>query len=426
MARHPGLLAPLFLPFVLAACSGGGKTPPKKPVATKKKPVDPPKQTETEEDRDKKRLAAAHGIVPDGSSCLPTALKENTAPRLELAAIGADAVVCAIDTDETRLLGPVACWKVDLAGGGLTYIPASPLPGRGISVLIDDRCARGYCLPKDAKAPAGKVARMAWNAEGAKVAILFGDDVHVYDASSKAHESSFSIRGDKGVTNDPGAVHWVGDMVFVEGMDSGPYAGVWAFKAADGAPVGGIEAIGAKDGKPISTFGGSFSLLDKGRVAIAEQGFSTVTVYETANGARSKLVRKLTKPPCKNDEVDAYWKDENDKVGAKCKDALQKNFAHLQGATAVAGSKNFLVMLRGPRLGELAVLDSKTLAEKKAIKLAWCTGNEAAAGGGGGAPKDKADALASDDDEAKPAPKGNTRAPAKKSKGAEDPDAGGE
>ena len=421
MGRH--LLASLFLPFVLVACGGGDKKPPKKPVASKKKVVEPPKPAETEEDREKKRMAAAHEIVPDGSSCLPMALKENTGPRLELAAIGADAVVCAIDTDETRLLGPVACWKVDLAAGGLTYIPSAPLPGRGISVLIEDRCARGYCLPKDAKAPAGKVARMAWSPEGAKVAILFGDDVHVYDASSKAHESSFSIRGDKGVTNDPVAVHWVGDVVFVEGADSGPYAGVWAFKAADGSPVGGIEAIGAKDGKAISTFGGSFSLLDKGRVAVAEQGFSTVTIYETANGQRSKLVRKLTKPPCKNDEVDAYWKDENDKVGAKCKDALTKSFAHLQGATAVAGSKNFLVMLRGPRLGELAVLDSKTLAEKKAIKLPWCTGNEAAAGGGGGgALKDKANALADDDE--KPAPK--TRAPAKKGKGDEDPDAGGE
>jgi hypothetical protein len=152
-----------------------------------------------------------------------------------------------------------------------------------------------------------------------------------------------------------------------------------------------------------------------------------VTVYETANGQRAKLVRKLTKPPCKNEEVDAYWKDDNDKVGAKCKDALAKNFAHLQGATAVAGSKNFLVMLRGPRLGELAVLDSKTLAEKKAIKLPWCTGGEAAGaegGGGGGALKDKASAVA--DDDAKPAPKGTTRAPAKKGKGDEDPDAGGE
>jgi hypothetical protein len=405
------------VPLALISCGGGSKKSPKKPPVVKNDPP-PTKPAETEEDREKKRVAAAHALVPEGASCLPQGLKENTAPRLELAAIGSDAVVCALDTDEARLLGSVACWKIDLTSGALTYAPDVKMVGRGISVLLDDRCARGFCLPKDAKAPASKIARMAWNGDGSKVAVLVGDDLHIYDASSKAHESSFSIRGDKGVTNDPAAVHWVGDVLFVEGTDQGPFAAVWAFKA-DGTPVGGIEAIGAKDGKPISTFGGSFSLLDKTRVAVAEQGFSTLTVYETATGQRSKLVRKLTKPPCKNDEVDAYWKDENDKVGAKCKDALQKSFGALQGATAVAGSKNFLVMLRGPRLGELAVMDAKTLAEKKAIKLPWCTGGD---GGAAGA------AIESDDDkDDKAAAKGTTRAPAKKPKSAqEDPDAGGE
>ncbi len=407
--------------LALVACGGGGpKKTPKKPV-TVKNPVEPVKPAETEEDRAAKRTAAAHAIIPEGASCLPPNLKDNTAPRLELGAIGADAVVCALDQDETRLLGPVACWKIDLASGGLAYIPATPMPGRGISVLMEDRCARGYCLPKDAKAPSSKVARMAWSGDASKVAVLVGDDMHIYDAASKAHESSFSIRGDKGVTNDPTAVHWVDGMIFVEGADSGPFSAVWAFKA-DGTPAGGIEAIGAKDGKPLSTFGGSFSLLDKTRVAVSEQGMSALTIYDATNGQRSKLVRKLTKPPCKNEEVDAYWKDENDKVGAKCKDALQKAFAPLQGATAVAGSKNFLVMLRGARLGELAVMDAKTLAEKKVIKLPWCTGGETAASGGGNA--EKADAA--DEAKEKAPAKGATRAPMKKKPASEDPDAGGE
>ena len=78
------------------------------------------------------------------------------------------------------------------------------------------------------------------------------------------------------------------------------------------------------------------------------------------------------------------------------------------GATAVAGSKNFLVLLRGPRLGELAVIDSKTLAEKKAIKLPWCEGGAAAAA----APEEKSAKKASKD--------------AAKGKGEDDPDAGGQ
>ncbi|HEX2686048.1 MAG TPA: hypothetical protein VHN14_05495, partial [Kofleriaceae bacterium] len=138
------------------ACGSGGKkstVPKTTPSADVRPPVPPP---ETEADREKKRHTEAVALVPEGSTCLPVELKSPTAPRLELAAVGSDAVVCAIDQDRTRLLGPVACWNVDVVGehpGALTYQPATPLPGRGLSVMFDDRCARGYCLPKDAKVP---------------------------------------------------------------------------------------------------------------------------------------------------------------------------------------------------------------------------------------------------------------------------------
>jgi hypothetical protein len=59
-------------------------------------------------------------------------------------------------------------------------------------------------------------------------------------------------------------------------------------------------------------------------------------------------------------------------VSPKCKDFVSKNFSHLVGADAVAGTKNLLVLLRGPRLGELAVLDAKTLAERRTIRMPWC------------------------------------------------------
>jgi hypothetical protein len=90
-------------------------------------------------------------------------------------------------------------------------------------------------------------------------------------------------------------------------------------------------------------------------------------------------VRKLPKltPPCKGDEVDAYWKG-GDKVTDKCREHLDRIFTHLVGADAVRGSKSWLVLLRGPRLGELAVMDPKTLVEKRAIKLPWCSGDKAA------------------------------------------------
>lgn len=411
MVRH---LATLVLPMSLVAC-GGGKPPAKEPVAEDERPAPPRK--ETEEDRVAKRLEAAHAIIPEGSSCLPANLKGDEGLGLEMAAIGTDAIVCANDTDTSRLLGPVACWKVDLASGQLAYRDPAPLPGRSLTVKLDDNCARGFCLPSAANAPDDGIVHIARNLDGTKVAVLAGDDLHLFANDSRAHEKSFSIRGDKGVTNNPTAVHWVGDVVFVEGADEGPSAGVWAFKAEDGSPVGAIEAIGSKDGKPLSTFGGSFSLLDKNRVAVAERGFTSMTIYEIETGKRSKLVRKLKKPPCKAAELDAYWKQQPDSVGAKCKASLSKEFGHLVGATAIAGSTNFLVMLRGERLGQLAVLDAKTLSEKRAIALPWCP-----EGGGGGDAADEGGAKEEEEEAAKP----TTRGAARKKARTEDPDQGGE
>jgi hypothetical protein len=378
---------------VATGCGGGGKKPVNKPSTDSE--VKETKKPETEADREKKRHAQATAIVPEGSSCLPASLKEENAPRLELAAIGKDAVVCAIDQDRERLLGPVGCWKVDLASGKLEYKQPEPLPGRGLSVLLDGKCARGYCLPKE---PNGKVAHIAWNLDGTKVAVLADDEVHLFDAQSKAHESSFSVRGDKGLTNDPVAVHYVGDAILVEGADQGPYAAVWVFKT-DGTQVGPLTMLGAKDDKPISTYHGSFSILDTTRVAIAYKGMETLNTYDVTNGARAKLVRKVGKLSCKPAELDAYWVD-GDKVTDKCKASIDKDRGHLMGATVVAGSKNFLALLRGNRLGELAVLDVKTLAEKSVIKMPWCeaggAGNEEHEAGGEAKQEHEADKASAD------------------------------
>lgn len=129
------------MPVALLACGGGDKkssTTPKAGKGTGKASA----TKETEEDRANKRHAAALAIVPDGSTCLPAVLKEPGAPRLDLAAVGMDSIVCASDTDKSRLLGPIACWKVNLENGKLTYQVAAPLAGRGIDVRVDDRCAR--------------------------------------------------------------------------------------------------------------------------------------------------------------------------------------------------------------------------------------------------------------------------------------------
>lgn len=396
--------------LAIAACGGGEKKRAKKPV-TKKEPA--VEKKETEEDRAEKRLSAAHKIVPDGSACLPPGLKDEGAPRLELAASGQDALVCAIDTDKDRLLGPVGCWKIDLATGSLTYKSPEALPGRGFPVSLDGKCARGYCVPAEAKSDA-TTGHIAWDAEGKKVAVLVGDDVHLFDAGSKDHESSFTIKGEKGVTNNPVNIYFVGPTVAVEGQDEGANAALWLFKT-DGTQLGPVLSLGGKEEKPLSTYKGSVSVLDKARLGVAERGMETMTVVEVTDGKRSKLVRNAKKPACKPAELDSYWHD-GDKISDKCKGSVEALSGHLMGATAVAGAKNFLVLLRGARLGELGVLDAKTLQEKKAINMPWCDGTEV--GGDAGAKKDEAK------EEAAPA-KSGTRGATKK-KTSSDPEEGGE
>jgi hypothetical protein len=122
----------------------------------------------------------------------------------------------------------------------------------------------------------------------------------------------------------------------------------------------------------MSTRGGAFVVLDKKRVGIAEQGFTSLTIYEVDTGKRSKLVRKLPKSPCKAEEADAYWIDAMDKVGAKCKEHMTKTFGHFIGVDVMAGTKSFVTVLRDSRVGELVLLDNKTLAESRTVKLPWC------------------------------------------------------
>lgn len=408
---------------VATACGGGGDKKVKKPKPDTVEQAKP--KVETEADREAKRKAARLAIVPEGSNCLPTALKDPGAPTLELAGIGKDAILCAVDTDPSRLLGPVACWKVDLPNMGngtvpLIYQEPAPQPGHDITAIVHDGCAMGYCTP--GKNSTALVAHLSWSSDGKKVALLSGTDVHLFDAASKQHLSTFGVTGDKGATGTPTAIHFVDDSIVVEAGDEAA-PGAWVFKA-DGNPTGPIMALGGKDEKQINLHKGGFSVLDGKRVGLADHGMSTFTVYEIESGKRTKAIRKPAKLPCKPAEIEAYWAG-GDKVTDKCKDAIAKDAGPWTGATGVLGSKSLVFVLKGDRLGELAIVDPKTLNEtKKALKMSWCGGESAAAEGEPPAKKSAAKAVKADKaDENVASPPPGSRSPVKKGG---DPQDGGE
>lgn len=353
----------LVIALMLVAACGGGKAGPA--ADTPKPPPErpPPEPAETEVDREARRRKAALAIVPADAKCLPTELR--TRARLEVAAIGNQPVLCAYDTDPKELLGPLGCWKLELSTGELVPREPAPLPGVGFAVRLDDRCARGFCLPKTAELPDSGIVWMAYNLDGSKLAVLAGDEVYVFDTRTRERVDGFGVRGEQGITDDPIAMHFFAGTIFIEAGTANT-AGVWSFKQ-DGTAQGPL--LGTDD-KPLSTSRGSLLLLDRNRVAVAEQGFSVVTVIELDTGKRQRITRATPRGRCTPAELTAYW--QGDKVGDKCAAHVEATFAHLIGATAVAGARNWLVLLRGPRLGELIIVDASNLTEKQGFKLEWC------------------------------------------------------
>ncbi len=82
--------------------------------------------------------------------------------------------------------------------------------------------------------------------------------------------------------------------IFIEASD-GTTSPVWVFKP-DGVPRSVIEAFGSKHRTPLSTRNGSFLLLDSGRVAVSEHGFSTLTIYEIDTRACARQQIRTERP----------------------------------------------------------------------------------------------------------------------------------
>ena len=107
-----------LLLLVVAGCSTGQVAAPHKVREPASDNDESERETrETHADRVAKRKKALEALVPEGSSCFPTAAKDESKLRLELAALGDNARICAIDADRDRLLGIVERRCVTMRNG---------------------------------------------------------------------------------------------------------------------------------------------------------------------------------------------------------------------------------------------------------------------------------------------------------------------
>ena len=139
---------------------------------------------------------------------------------------------------------------------------------------------------------------MTWNVDRSKVAVLAGDQIHLFDAESRTYASSFSIRGERGVSGAPTGLYW-NDAAILVVADDGAASPVWVFRP-DGEPLGPILSPD-RPATPLSTRNGAVLLLDALRVGIAERGFSTLTIYDTATGVQTLRARRLPASECTDD-----------------------------------------------------------------------------------------------------------------------------
>jgi len=253
----------------------------------------------------------------------------------------------------------LACWTIDAASGGLTYRAPELPPGVGLEATLDaGGCAYGYCV-----AGASGRAVIAHSTSGAAVAIATGGTVHLLDASSKQETKTLPL-GDL----DVAGLSFVKDTVYVE-ANAGDATHVHAFRTTDGKALGPVTQLGGKNPQPISIRHGGASVVDEGRIGLADGGLATLTLVEAATSRRSKAVRKVPPNPCKPKEMAKFGE------GAKpaCSKHVAEVYAPFAGVSLTALPKgDYLALLAGDRAGELVVLDGKTLTEERKVGNAYC------------------------------------------------------
>jgi hypothetical protein len=296
--------------------------------------------------------------------CLPKGVAVEESPlAADLGLVGGAPTICVTQSGEAPKL--VGCWAVDAKTGALSETAAIGLPGHSHQIVLDSRgCSGGLCLTKPPSNDSLN-AMVATSTDGAHAVISYGSELFVFDAATRKlvktiHTVDEKAPDNTNVSNAITDVLYVGNTIYCEGHDAGPFAAVWAYKD-DGTRLGNVDARGQ-----VMVYGGSSSVLDDGHAGFATGGLATLAVIAAKDGSRKNLDRHFKRGPCKKTEM-----EDGAEVGKVCSKHLDKNYTPYVGARLVFVPNGILGLVSQDHAPELAVFDRK-LVEKKRLKLALC------------------------------------------------------
>lgn len=302
-------------------------------------------------------------VADAAPACLP---KVATRPgaELTLGSIAGVSLVCVVR--DAKVFG---CWDIDPKSGKLTARAVSAPPGRSIEAAPDaKRCVDGYCLPPATGKFPDRVL-MATSTDGQHVVVgeWGSGSASIFDVASKKRLRTFDYSGTTDATiigNSVVGLLYLGNTLYVRGSDAGPYEAVYAIKD-DGTHLGHVT-----DGKDdlFSIDEGAASALDADRLALTDPFFQQLVIVSAKDNRRTVIKRPFALGPCTESDLDVV-----EPPAKKCEKYFAKAFAPYSGAELVAlPGGELLIALSSKLVGQLAILDGTTLAEKRRVRMPIC------------------------------------------------------
>jgi hypothetical protein len=313
-------------------------------------------------------------------ACLPSEIfprDDSSAAELRLALVGGVPTLCAMPFGEEPR--PIGCWSIDVQKGTLDSSTHVWLPGRSRSVPLEaGGCFDGYCTGERPEADnPGLNGLFVISRDGAQAAIYVRRKISVFSTATKARSVVIDVYDTNApqhtnIGNEPVEMVFPNDKLYVVGSDAGPFIGVWTFKA-DGTRLGRINVADKPNAAAVNVYGGTVNMLDEHHIGVADGGLRTLLVIDTRTGARTQQKRPIGTGACGQADMMNIVTGDFQSLSKRCTPHARVAFEPYFGTSPVRlPDGTLLTPLSGPAYGSMAILDGRTLAERRRFRLPRC------------------------------------------------------